>query len=410
MTDRRGPLTDAFIRSARHKETRQELRDGIVPGLFLVVYEKPSDKKTWTLRFRGGDRKIRKETLGRYPDLSIAEARRRARDLKEKIQAGAEPVRAKYRAAPELQQIPRTVSELVDRFIERYTRQKKSGDQTERYLRNYVLPAWGPRAITSIKRGEVVALLDAIVDAGKPVAANRCFAAVRRMMNWAVERSYLEISPCYGVKPPTAEGEGRSRVLNASELAAILQAAKETPFPFGPYLTLLLATATRRNELAHVRRSDIDRQVLLIPAERAKNKIARSVPLSSFALSILETLPTFEDGRLFPSGNPAAVDRGISGFGKMTARFRTKCKVENWRLHDLRRSAASHMQALGTDVETIKTILGHKAVGGVTGIYARHAYTAESVAALERWGEFLANLLTPEPAKVIPIREHSRHG
>jgi hypothetical protein len=68
------------------------------------------------------------------------------------------------------------------------------------------------------------------------------------------------------------------------------------------------------------------------------------------------------------------------------------------------------MQALGADVESIKTILGHKAVGGVTGIYARHAYTAESAAALERWGEFLAYLLTPKPAKVIAIREHCRPG
>jgi integrase len=261
-----------------------------------------------------------------------------------------------------------------------------------------------------MKRGEVVALLDAIVDAGKPFAANRCFAAVRRMFNWAVERSYLEVSPCYGVKAPTDEGEGRSRVLDASELTAILQVAKETPFPFGPYLILLLATATRRNELAQVRRSEIDleRKVLLVPADRSKNKIARSVPLSRFALSVIETLPNFEDGRLFPSGNPEAVDRGISGFGKMTARFRTKCKIENWRLHDLRRSAASHMQSFGANVETIKVILGHKAVGGVTGIYARHAYSAESVDALERWGEFLANRLTPKPAKVIPIRKDSR--
>src|SRR4029078_6325915 len=109
-------------------------------------------------------------------------------------------------------QIPATVEQLIHRFDERYASRNKSGAATTGFLRRYVLPAWGPRPIGSVKRADVVALLDAIVDEGKPFAANRCFAAIRRMYSWAVERSYLETSPCYGVKAPTKEAS-RERVL-----------------------------------------------------------------------------------------------------------------------------------------------------------------------------------------------------
>ena len=83
----------------------------------------------------------------------------------------------------------------------------------------------------------------------KPIAANRTLAGVRKLFNWALDRSIIETSPCVRITPPSEE-KSRDRVLSDDELRLIWTAAEQIGWPFGPFVRTLMLTAQRRDEVA----------------------------------------------------------------------------------------------------------------------------------------------------------------
>jgi integrase len=158
-------------------------------------------------------------------------------------------------------------------------------------------------------------------------------------------------------------------------------------------LQLLLLTAQRRGEVAKMRWSQVDfvRRVWTIPSEVAKNGRAHEVPLSDMALKILGTLPRFvhADFVFTTTGHSP-----ISGFGRMKRNLDTRMGVTGWRLHDLRRTAASGMARLGTAPHVIEKVLNHVSgtISGVAAVYNRHGYEQEKREALRRWASHLARI------------------
>src|SRR5262249_49507190 len=132
--------------------------------------------------------------------------------------------------------------------------------------------------------------LDRVVDTGAPVVANRVFSVVRKLCNWAVERDFISVSPCVGVKPPSAE-RSRDRVLTDEELARVWGAADRLSYPFAALIRLLVLTGQRRGEVAGLRWSEIKGDLWTLPAGRAKNAKEHDVPLSRAALDILAGMP-----------------------------------------------------------------------------------------------------------------------
>jgi integrase len=163
-------------------------------------------------------------------------------------------------------------------------------------------------------------LLDAIIARGATVAANRIFAALRRMFRWAHERQIIAASPCDGIRVPTSErGRARDRVLDDDELRLIWEAAESLGFPFGPMIWLLILTGQRRSEVAGMRWGELDLAagVWSLPSSRCKNHRPHQVPLSPPAVEILRSLPRFESSQLVlsPGNTP------LSGFSRCKARL-----------------------------------------------------------------------------------------
>ena len=135
-------------------------------------------------------------------------------------------------------------------FLTRYVRPRlkpRSAMEVERLFKLHVLPSWGERRIQDVSRRDVAQLLDTIADRGTPIAANRTLAAVRKLFNWAVERSIvLGPSPCSGVRPPAVE-QSRDRVLSDDELRLVWLASAEVGQPFGSLVQLLILTGQRRD-------------------------------------------------------------------------------------------------------------------------------------------------------------------
>jgi integrase len=360
-SSKRIKLTDAAVSRIKPPPSgRDEYSDSVLPGFRLRVTE--TGIKSFSLVTRYGDNQVR-VNCGRFPVVSLAEARQAARDALAAIAQGEDPREVRrQRMARTGNLVEDVVADFMTRHVDRNTRPNSAAD-TRRKFDTYVLPRWRGRTVQSITRRDVLNLLDDIVDEGKTIAANRVLASVRKFFNWALERDILDASPAAAVKAPTKEYD-RDRVLTDDELINIWNGCDEMGYPFGLFIRMLLATAQRRNEVAMMRWSDIDLEtgVWTLPREIVKADRSHEVPLSSLAIAILKSIPEIDDF-VFSSGRKAG--RPISGFSRAKKRIDKLSAVENWRIHDLRRSAASNMARLGVAPFTISRVLNH-AEGGVT--------------------------------------------
>lgn len=237
----------------------------------------------------------------------------------------------------------------------------------------------------SLGRAAVVQSLDAMVRDGHVAMAARTAAYGRAAFSWAAKRGALSTNPFTGL-PVTPTGR-RERVLSDDELAAIWRAT-DGPGPFNGIVHMLILTGQRRSEVAGMAWMELsdDLAAWTIPAARAKNGVAHIVPLSEPARTLLRGMPRF--GELVFQGL-----RGrFSGFSKAKARLDVECGVAAWRLHDLRRTAATGLQKLGVRLEVTEQILNHTAGSraGIVRVYQRHDFASEKRAALEAWANYVA--------------------
>jgi integrase len=202
----------------------------------------------------------------------------------------------------------------------------------------------------------------------------------------------------------------RKHVVTNEELAAIWRACRDDDY--GGIVRLLILTGQRRDEVGDIMWSelDLDRGIWVIPRERTKNGLTHEVPLSGVALEILRSIPR-RVGRDFVFGEGRG---GFSGWSKSKTRLDARIAkagavVRPWRLHDLRRTAATRLGELGTLPHVIEATLnhisGHKA--GVAGIYNRATYAKEKREALNRWADYIHGM-KDKPAE--GIQASYQHG
>lgn len=376
-------LTDALVAEAKPQERgRLELWDETLSGFGLRVSE--GGRKTWQLMYRFEGRK-RRMTLGGYPALSLDHARDAAIEALRDLGKGRDP--AAERA--ELTGGPLTFEAFAKAYLERYAkRSKRSWSAEAGMIERDLLPAWRRRPAASIARRDVIALLDEVLSRGHPYAANRRLALVRKMFAWGVEVDLLSGSPVIGIRPPARE-ETRERLLSDAEIAALWPAWSRMGLPFGPLFKLLLLTGQKRNDMAALRLSEIGlADQVWRPTPLGKNESRpHELPLSTFAIEMLTSLPRSDSPFVFPSRDDP--ERHASGYSKAAARARELSGVESWRLQDLRRTAAVGMASEGVAPEVLDQILNVRnfAGGGLRGVYRAAQLAEEKRAALEAWGE-----------------------
>ncbi len=390
-------LTELTIRKLTPKgNVRIEMWDDKLPGFGVRV--SPRGTKSFVLMYYVAGRK-RRLTLGRFPMMSLAKARKQAHDALGAIADGREPEVAKT-ADVRVGNFDTVIADFVAGHCARHNRASHA-HETERLLRARFAAAWGKRDVRQITRSDVLQVLDAAVEAGHPSAANHALAAVRKLFSWALERGLVDANPCSGISRP-APAHARERVLSNAELAAVWHGARSLSAPFSHIVQLLILTAQRRGEVTGLRWNEIDwtNAVWNIPADRTKNRRAHAVPLSPLALDVLKSAPKIHDAFVFPArGNDEAAP---SGFSKTKRRLDAYARVSDWTLHDLRRTTATHLAGMGVAPHVIERILNHTTgiLGGVAGIYNRFQYLPEMRAALELWAEQIGKL-TSENQKTI---------
>lgn len=409
-------LTAKTIETAKAGEARRELPDGIVPGLYLVV--QPSGAKSWALRYRFAGKPC-KLTLGRYPMMTLKDARQAAGDALDKVERGDNPAGIKQaeKAAQAQAQLEgrNKVKNLLDEFEKRHLAKLKSGKQSRDFLDRFVLPAWGEKDVQTIAKRDVIELLDGIADSGRGTSANRVLAHTRKFLNWCVERDILQASPAAGVKAP-ADENARDRVLADDEIRLFWAACDSAGYPFGPLGKLLLLTGQRRGEVGGMTFGEISGDTWSLAPDRTKNGRAHDVPLSKAAQAILAGVERIKSkaGYVFTTTG----ETSVSGFSKAHRIISAKMaelaseaageavEIPAWTWHDLRRTCATGLARLAVPVWVTEAALNHVSGtrAGLVSVYQRHDYAPEKREALDLWAQAVADIV----AGLDPVEQKAK--
>jgi len=408
-------LTTRFVDAAkpRHNSAgdavRAEYPDAACPGLHLVV--QPTGTRSWAFRFRRRtDRKNVKPTLGKAGDggLSLAAARHAAAAHRHRLEQGAVLVTPVTAVTPQSVRTGDKVETAVASFLELHVRRKNrisTARVTENIFNRIIVPAWRNRTIDSIRRRDIIDLVEDVAASGRGYHANRTCAVLSKFFAWLVARDALTFSPVTGVERPHKE-KIRSRVLTDDELRVLWLACGHEGAS-GEAIRLMTLTGARRGEVGEMSRREVDQdhQLWNLPAERTKNGRPHTIPLSTQAWTLIEARPRFADCNFVFSADGK---RAVNNWDEVKHRISAKAGVtaSSWRLHDLRRTCASGMQRLGVSVPVIEKALNHISgtFRGIVGVYQTHDYADEVRVALQRWADRIDEIVGGKPAKVVKLR------
>jgi integrase len=404
-------LTDQFCERVKPPaKGRVEYFDAAFPALAFRVSQ--TGHKSFSLLYRvDGNPKLRRLTLGGFPQLKPARSRQLAIGALDQVRAGIDPGALKKQTR---QQAPPEIGSL-DALVRDYLRQHVGKNcsagtyrTAKRMLEVDVLKPWRGRSLTSITKRDAIALIDRIAE-DRPVHANRALARLRAMFNWALAKDRIVASPISGIKAPTKE-KSRDRWLNDQEIVWFWHACEQIGYPFGPLFQTLLLAAQRLAETASMEWAEIDLDAKLwtIPRGKAKSDRTHEVQLSDVAIEILRSLPRL--GPYVFTGNRTG--RSVTGFtygkDKLDAAMTEVsdgAAIEAFILHDLRRTAVSHMARLGIAPHVVDRILNHSSgtIRGVAAVYNRFEYRDERRTALMAWASYVTALITPVASNVVPL-------
>ena len=383
-------LTDRKLRSLVSKDQRTDFYDKSLSCFGVRVT--PTGRKSFILRYRNADGRERRMTLGKYPALSLADARDRARIILAEVARGMDPagIAAARRRAP-------TFRELADEYLERYAKpRKRSWDYDRRMIEYNLLEPWGERKARDIDRFDVMRLLDVIVDRGATQQATRVRALISKVFAFGITRGHVNVNPVAGVPRPITY-HARERVLTTDELRRFWSALDDETPVMAAHFKMRLLTAQRGIEVLSMHHDDIDDDWWTIPVGVSKNKASHRVPLSAQSLEVLESVALFnaEHEWVFPSPSRRGHLRWVNKAGREIAE---RAGIEDFRPHDLRRTAATYIASMGTPRTVVGKILNH-AEPGVTAVYDRSSYDAEKRQALVAWGDRVEQIVTGKTAE-----------
>ncbi|MDO8346364.1 MAG: tyrosine-type recombinase/integrase [Rugosibacter sp.] len=401
-----GKLTDVQIRDWIKRDERFEQR-GDGDGLTLR-FRKADAVPNWLFRYRLDGRQ-RVLMLGSYKVLSLADARKTAKEMRARVALGYDPAGEKKERKREAirkidaEKLLVTMGQLADEyFAAQILGRWKHPNIVRARIENDIKPNIGKLAVGEVKPMHIDAMLQTIVKRGAPTMANDVLRWVKRMFDYAMKRQMVQFNPAAPFELSDAGGkeESRDRWLTRPELVALFDAmrkAKGWTYENGLVVKLLLLLAVRKGELiaARVEEFDLDKAVWYLPGERVKTGAAIDIPLPRQAVECLKELVRLGSGSawLLPARKMQArmvphIDLNTVG-AAMAKNIKPLMKTsENFTLHDFRRTAKTHLMALGTTPHIGERCLNHK-IKGVEGIYDRHDYFEERKVALQKWADVL---------------------
>ena len=361
MTSHRLNFTKAALLKAPNakKGSKDSYYDEREKGLMLSVTA--AGTKTFYL-YKRIDGRPERLLLGRFPDISIENARKLAAHAKGEIATGKNPQSDKRAVRDEM-----TFADLFRDYMEKYSKiHKRSWGYDEREV-NKFLSHWFRRKISSITRNEVERLHAKIGKENGLYQANRLLERIRSIFNKAIDWGWDGTNPAVGVKK--FKEKSRDRFLQPDELPRFFEALSKEPNEAArDFFMISLLTGARKSNTLAMRWEDTNFTAETWRIEETKNSDPQTLHLPKQAMEILTE-------RKWKSESPWVFEgRGAKGHladpKKAWGRILKDAGIDNLRIHDLRRTLGSYQAATGANGYIIGKSLGHRSQQS-TAIYAR---------------------------------------
>jgi integrase len=387
---------------------------------FFQKYRSPTEKDGV------GNPKQQRYTIGKFPSVSLKDARIVRGRILDEVRDSKDPQKVKVDArkaakdkALKLGPDPVTVQEGIARYVEEHVKVKNKpryrADGTpyferEKLFEKYVTPYIGAMRLDGIERKDVMAMHRRIVAAHSATQADRSIEALRAAFNWLYDKELAEDGLIFRFKSAKVK---RDRILEHSEIQTLWKDLDTEHQPnksklFASISKLLILTGQRLNEVSGMRHRelDLDRRVWNLPPERTKNAKPHIVPISNAALAIIQ------DQKRIPGCDFVFTSTGktpFTGYSRNKERLDRRLQFSaDWRLHDLRRTFVTGMNDIGIPPHIVEAIVNHisgPSKGGVAGVYNRAQYWPERVGAMNRWADYLASIVGgTADLNVVPLR------
>jgi integrase len=378
------------------------------PGVRFAVRCYRSGRKEFIVRYWNQSGKRPQVKLGNVLSLSLANARKKAREMATTRDGGDDPaqIRDEYRETDNF-------GVVCDKFLASFQAKVAEGQRRNRTLKayehtakRYLKPVWGHLKVCDIRRRAVLELLESVsIGRNAPVQARRVRAFAHTVFAYALSLEMIESNPCIGL-PRLGASIPRDRILNEDEIVKLWRRLGEVPANHGALFKILLLTGQRPGEVSGMRWCEIHGNIWTIPPERSKNKKPHTVPLTTGVLKLLNDVRLFNakaklksrcahtahfDEYVFPSRFSGKSNRWVANLFRL--RVWKAGLIERCTPHDLRRTAATHLQKLGINSDIIDKVLNHTPQDVTRRHYIHYEGFEEKTAALERWAQEVENML-----------------
>jgi len=403
MPKRTIPLSPLQISNAKPKEKEYKLSDG--GGLYLLVT--PSGGKLWRLKYRFGGLE-RKLSLGAFPAVSLADARRRREYAREQIAQGIDPNAAKKEQEAVAHD---TFATVAAEWMEYKKTSRFSGRHAERVwrsLENDIFPSLGPVPVSEISTKQIAAVIKQIESRGVRETAARALQKITAILQFAAKDERVSHNVARELRGtvetrrvehmPALTREELPEFLQRLEVANVYAVTRLA-------IKMVLLTLTRTQEIRGARweEFDLDGRLWIIPADRMKMKVEHRVPLSVQALEVLGQLRPFAraEGLCFSGHHDPS--RMMSENAMLYAIWRMGYRGKAT-IHGFRATGSTILNEYGFNPDAIERQLAHAERNKIRAAYHRSEYMEERRKMMDWWGNYLDQLAAGEGNKIVPLR------
>lgn len=388
-------FTDTYIKSLKAKVSRYEEYEGGGFGIRIT----PNGIKSWIYRYKING-KTDKLTLGHYPTMSLANAKKRFVELSGLRREGHTPKQVIER---ETLRESNTVAKLVAEWYKNYAeKNRKKPRQIKQQIEADIIPMLGHLALEKIQTIDIAKALDKIVERGAPIHANRVLSTIKQAFNYGVSRGSLQYNPASNIRTRDIGGieKSRDRVLSLEEIKKIWRfldsSESQMSLQTKSAIKIILLTGVRTAELrlATWNEFDLDNSLWIIPAEHCKGGETLKIHLSEHVQDLLNTLSQECGSGHVIYGKSPYQPLSENALSRAIARIQKRIGIPKWTAHDLRRTFATHLgESLRIDPVVIEKCLGHK-MPRIMATYNKNEMLHERKEALDKWGQYVDNYLT----------------
>ncbi|MCH9756303.1 MAG: tyrosine-type recombinase/integrase [Gammaproteobacteria bacterium] len=390
-----GNFTDTYIRNLKAQPKRYESYEGGGFGIRIT----PTGVKTWIYRYKISN-KTDKLSLGHYPTMSLAEARKTFLKLKTSRRDGQVP---KLLIQEKNEQKNNNVQHLILSWYTNYIeKHRKQPLQIKQQIDADILPLFGKMELNKIQTRDISKTLDIIVKRGSPVHANKVLSTLKQAFNYAVSRGELDINPAASIRARDIGGveKPRDRNLSLDEIKSLwlFLDSKEhaLSIQIKNAIKIILLTGVRTGELRIAKWSEFNFEESLwtIPTAHTKTGLIMKIHLSKLTKKFLLELKDSECSDFVLPGTDSNNPLTDKALPRAINRIQERVGIPHWTAHDLRRTFATQLgETLHIDPVVIEKCLGHK-MPRIMATYNKNDMLPQRKDALELWAQSIQALIT----------------